>query len=402
MDLAYQRGVRNLWVVNVGDIKPVEFPLQFFLRMAWNPQGMTVQALQAYPQQWARATFAAAQARQIGDLISPYSRLAAKRKPELVDAGSFALGEGMGRQLDGGEFGALVNEWRALLQSARAVKSALSPQQQDAYFQLIEHPVSALVNLYELYYAVAWNRRLAAAGDPRANGFADQAEAAYRQDQQITDAYHRLNDGKWDGMMLQTHIGYSSWQQPDRQVMPKVTRVAGGEGPAIEFSTGLTPASRNIVIEAARFQRAVNGKGLQWSTIPNLGSAAGAVTALPQGRAATSEQDGVRLEYELTTSHAGDALVQLALTPTLDTLADDGNRIGISIDNGAMQIVTDQQIPTTGGAANSAQANWVAAVTGNLRTVSTTFPQLPAGRHVLKVWRLDENVVLQRIEVSIR
>jgi hypothetical protein len=402
MDLAYQRGVRNLWIVNVGDIKPVEFPLQFFLQMAWNPEGMTVQALQAYPERWARATFGAAQAGQIGELISHYSRLAAKRKPELVDASSFALGAGMGKQLDGGEFGALVSEWRALLQSARRVKANLPLQQHDAYFQLIEHPVNALANLYELYYAVAWNKRLAAAGDPRANTFADQAEAAYQQDQAITDAYHRLNNGKWDGMMLQTHIGYTIWQQPDRQVMPKVTRVADAQSPPVEFSVSAVQGNARIVIDAARYTRAVGGRGLQWGTIANLGDAAGAVTALPQGRAATTEQDGVRLEYALTTNLAGEAVVQLQLTPTLDTLGDDGNRIGVSIDNGAMQIVTDQQIPTTGGSANPAQANWVAAVTSNLRKVSASFPQIQAGKHVLKVWRLDENVLLQRIEVSVR
>jgi hypothetical protein len=37
MHLANAYGVNQLWLVNVGDIKPMEFPLQFFMDYAWNP-----------------------------------------------------------------------------------------------------------------------------------------------------------------------------------------------------------------------------------------------------------------------------------------------------------------------------------------------------------------------------
>ncbi len=85
----------------------------------------------------------------------------------------------------------------------------------------MEHPIAALANLYRLYDLVAQNRYYAPLNDPRANLFADRAEAMFQRDQAIADQYHALNDGKWDGMMLQTHIGYTTWQQPDKQVMPK-------------------------------------------------------------------------------------------------------------------------------------------------------------------------------------
>ena len=50
MDLAYARGRAELWIVNVGDIKPEEFPLSFFMDQAWNPEAMTPAALAAYPE----------------------------------------------------------------------------------------------------------------------------------------------------------------------------------------------------------------------------------------------------------------------------------------------------------------------------------------------------------------
>ena len=65
MDLAYQRGARALWIVNVGDIKPMEFPLSFFMEQAWNPEAMTLEAMTSYPEHWARATFGPKQAKEI-------------------------------------------------------------------------------------------------------------------------------------------------------------------------------------------------------------------------------------------------------------------------------------------------------------------------------------------------
>src|SRR3954470_16449470 len=93
MDLAYQRGARALWIVNVGDIKPMEFPLSFFMAQAWDPESMTLEAMTSYPQTWARATFGDKQAQEIASLVTRYSQLAALRKPELLDQNSFPLGQ---------------------------------------------------------------------------------------------------------------------------------------------------------------------------------------------------------------------------------------------------------------------------------------------------------------------
>lgn len=78
-----------------------------------------------------------------------------------------------------------------------AIKARLRPDQQDAYFQLVEYPVTAFANLYEMYYATAWNRRLSARNDARANVFADKVEAAFKRDADLTAQYHALNGGKW-------------------------------------------------------------------------------------------------------------------------------------------------------------------------------------------------------------
>ncbi|MDG2533110.1 glycosyl hydrolase 115 family protein [Sphingomonas sp. HITSZ_GF] len=397
MDLAWQRGARALWIVNVGDLKPMEYPLSFFMQQAWNPEAMTPEALAAYPDAWASAQFGPVQGKAIGALLTRYSQLAARRKPELIDAGSFALGRGSDPARDGGEFGAMVAEWDALEAAMLKAKVEVPAEGQDAYFQLVEHPVAAMANLYRLYYAVAWNRRLAATNDSRANGLADRAEALFARDQELSDRYHAIAGGKWDGMMLQTHIGYTNWQQPEKQVMPEVKRVTGPRRSVVELPA---PADGATVIEAGDFARAIGGKGLAWRVIPHLGRTEGAVLALPQGLAATSPADGVRLEYAVKAARSGELPVQLILVPTLGTGADGTLRIGVSIDDGPVQVLTDLLTPAPNAADTRPKRDWEKAVEDNARVLEVRFPGVAAGGHVLKVWRIDDNVVLQRIVVG--
>ncbi|RAK57409.1 glycosyl hydrolase 115 family protein [Phenylobacterium deserti] len=399
MDLAYQRGAKALWIVNVGDIKPVEFPLEFFMDQAWNPEVMTPEAVTRYPTQWAGQVFGQSRGAEIGELITRYSKYAARRKPELIDAGSFRLGEAAGEVLDGGEFGQMVAEWDALERDMLRVKAGLPAQYRDAYLQLVEHPVAAMANLYRLYYAVAWNRRLAGSKDPRANIFADRAEDAFKRDQALSDAYHRANGGKWDGMMTQTHIGYTIWQQPETNIMPRVERVAA-TGPAkpIVFAKPEAHAPAGVIaIEAVDFSRTVDGAGLGWRAIPHLGRTAGSVTALPQGRAPTTEKDAVRVEYDVTTTQGGDLTVQLYLSPTLDTTGRNSQRIGVSIDDRPMEVLIDKLLPAPTSTTLQEQQAWNEAVQDNARMIETAFADVKPGKHVIKIWRLDDNVVVQKI-----
>ncbi|MGA1798953.1 glycosyl hydrolase 115 family protein [Sphingomonas sp. 4RDLI-65] len=392
MDLSYRRGARQLWVVNVGDIKPMEFPIDFFLKMAWNPEAMTPAALTAFPRDWASKTFGTADAPAIGDLVSDYSRLAARRKPELVDADVFALGAMTATTLDGGEFGAMVDAWTALLQRMTAVRARIAPDQRAAFLQLVEHPIAAATNFYQLYYAVAWNRRLAAANDPHANVFATRAEAAFAHDKALSAAYHAVSGGKWDGMMLQTHIGYTAWNDPKADMMPAVKRVAGPAGtapPIALHSTPPTEGPRIAVAEAPRFTRATVARGLQWSAIPRLGRTEGAIVALPQGRPATTPTDDVRVDYDMTLAEAGDATLRLYMIPTLDTRGGNGMKIGVSIDARPVQILT-MDLKVDGKA-------WSQAVRDNAVALEAKFPGLPAGRHTVKLWRIDDNMPVQKL-----
>jgi len=222
MQRAYAHGADRLWIVNVGDIKPMEYPISFFLDLAWDPPAMPLERLTDYPRMWAARQFGEAHAGEIGALLTDYARLAARRKPELLAPESYSLVHG--------ETDRVLAEWQALEARAEALGRTLGPEYRDAYVQLVLHPILAFSNLHALYAAGARNRLYAAQGRAEANAWADEAERLFARDREIGRLYEEgIAGGRWRHMMAQTHIGYTGWQQPPEDVMPEVRRI---EAPA--------------------------------------------------------------------------------------------------------------------------------------------------------------------------
>ena len=216
MHLAYEAGANRIWIVNVGDIKPMEFPTQFFLDYAWNPERWPAEKLPEYTRRWAEKTFGAQHASEIANLVTTYSRFNSRRKPELLAPETYSL-------TNYREAETVVAEYNALTERAERVSAALPVEYRDAFYQLVLHPIQASANLNELYVTVARNRLYAAQGRAATNDLADRARQLFDRDAEISRYYNtQLAGGKWSHMMDQTHIGYTYWQEPPRNVMPRV------------------------------------------------------------------------------------------------------------------------------------------------------------------------------------
>ena len=386
MNLAWERGARALWVVNVGDIKPLEYPLEFFLDMAWDPDGMNPEALEGHPRAWAAATFGAEHAEAIGSLLTDYGTMASLRKPELLDAATFSPERYRG----------LAMQWDDLIGRAARVRASLRPEQQDAFYQLVEHRIVSLANLYRMYSAVAWNAYYAGRDAGRAEASAVEAERAFTRDAALTRRYHEIAGGKWAGMMNQVHIGYTIWNDPPEDVMPALVRgaAAANASPEEKTEARMEPA---LAIPAADFARAEGAGRFEWTRVANLGHWGAAPLALPQGLPATSPADGVYLEYDLLLEQAGDYEAELLLAPTLDALGTGGLRIGLRIDDGPVRELVSQLEPTGGGPDTPLMQAWYDAVIDNEISLTTTFKDLTKGPHRLRLYRIDDNVVPQAL-----
>jgi hypothetical protein len=234
MKLASDYGADQLWIVNVGDLKPMELPTEFFLDMAWNPAAMTLERMDNYAVDWARAQFGDKYAPEIGELLEGYTRFNARRKPELLTPETFSL-------VNEREAERVVAEWDDLEARTLSVGAKLPSTALDAYFQLVQFPIQASANLTRMYVAVGRNRLYAAQGRASAARWGETAKTLFARDAELTRQFHQeLAGGKWTGMMSQVHIGYSSWNAPVANIMPSLAEpsAAGGKGLGVAVEGG--------------------------------------------------------------------------------------------------------------------------------------------------------------------
>jgi len=219
MNLALAYGATRIWVVNVGDLKPMEFPIEYFLTLARDPERWGKDRIPEFTRMWAEREFGSTHADEIAELVTRYTQYNGRRKPELLDIDTFSL-------VNYREADRVEADWKALLNKAEALQKLLPAEQQDAYFELVLHPIKASAIVNELYIAAGRNRLYARQGRAEANDYAAQARALFQADAEVTNEYnHVLAKGKWNHMMDQTHLGYTYWQEPPLNVMPAVAEV---------------------------------------------------------------------------------------------------------------------------------------------------------------------------------
>ncbi|WP_242138963.1 glycosyl hydrolase 115 family protein [Sphingomonas sp. TREG-RG-20F-R18-01] len=232
MNLANQYGANEIWIANVGDLKPLELPIEFFLAMAWRPSDVGKDKIAGWTRDWAERQFGSEHAAEIAFLAARYAKYNAWRKPEQLKPETYSLENYR-------EAERVCDAWSALERRADAVNAALRPDQQDAFYQLVLYPVRACSNLTQMYVAAARNARFAIQARASTRAEADEVRRRFRRDHELRDQYnHTMAGGKWNHMMDQTHIGYFDWYPPQADVMPAVAdldlETATGFGVAVD------------------------------------------------------------------------------------------------------------------------------------------------------------------------
>ena len=409
MHLAYEYGAKQVWIVNVGDLKPMEYPISFFMDYAWNPDKWPASRLNDYPKLWAAQQFGIEHADEIANILNLYTKYNARRKPEQLDEDTYSLANYR-------EFETVVNDYNALEKEAKLLGEKLPAQYQDAYFELVLHPVEACANLNLLYFDAAKNKLFGQLGMTETNAYAnlmaDSVKFLFKNDSLISDQYNKKTaNGKWDHMMDQTHIGYTYWQQPEVNKMPEVGKVPlsaeqkTGSNSSISFlqANFLQPVSSNylgfkendgyISIEAEHFSKATSTTSANWVIIPNYGRTLSGVMPSPVTmKAQTPGENSPHLEYEINMADTGVMKVEVYISPTLDFHNTGGLRYAISIDDEQPRIININ--------ADRSDAEWRKNVSDNIKILVSSHHIAKPGRHVLKYWMVDPAVVLQKIVVN--
>ena len=162
MNLAFQYGADRIWIVNVGDLKPMELPIQFFLDFAWNTKKWNADNIANYTRVWSENIFGSSYAKDIAGILSAYTKYNSRRKPELLSPDTYSL-------INFREAETIEADYDRLAEKAERIYTKIPVEYRDAYYQLVLYPVKACANLNKLYVTAGKNRLYAAQGRASAN-----------------------------------------------------------------------------------------------------------------------------------------------------------------------------------------------------------------------------------------
>lgn len=325
MQLTYDYGVDKIWVLNVGDLKPMEYPISLFLDMAWTPHKYSAATLQDHVREFCEQQFGADQAAEAARILNLLCKYSGRITAEMLDKNTY--------NIENGEWKMVADEWARLEAEALRQYMTLDPKYHDVYQQIILFPTQALANVYDMYYAQAMNNKLFVEGNPAANEWADRCEKDFKRDSLLCLSYNKdIAGGKWDGMMTQKHIGYTQWNDNFRaDTQPQVCRFEG------EIKSGLFEFKEKngvVAMEAEHYFSAKNAADAQWTVIPYMGRTLSGISLQPYNVAT----EGAEISYKFTlTSDVKSADVHFILHSTLPFVRLEGHRFMVSVDGGAEQ-----------------------------------------------------------------
>ena len=440
---AYDHGVRKYWILNVGDGKPAEIDIDYFMQLATDEPAMAKMSQREWLTEWLAGQFDKAEAAKMADVMTGYYALNFIRKPEFM--GFNGYNDGIKRT----EFNPLAwpsngepdqnrartAEWKKLRDDEAAMAKSLPPQYASAFFELVGYPVEGSAAMNEklldtdLTYLDAHQHK-----DVAMTADAAHAQAAYDTIQTLTAQYNSLEAGKWDGMM--------SDHPRDRHVfeMPKLATAADadtplpaswGAGDAACQGAGNTSAKRAnasafveqhcaVSINAAHFARSGNGNVVErWHVLADLGisgssvvfgepgrtSPFGPISTLAPAQGLLPIKGGIFpwLEYDFTTTTSGPATLALHLLPTFPLDSDHKLRYAVALDGG-----TPMERDMSGSSANKAAgagdgpsgADWPQNVLRNSAIDTIPLGTLTPGKHTLKLLYSDPGVVFEHIVIT--
>ena len=380
LQLTWDYGVDRIWVLNVGDLKPMEYPIDLFLAMARNPESITVDNLPGHTRAFCAAAFGEDQADEAARILNLYCKYSGRTTAEMMDARTY--------DLPSGEFKQVCDDFVRLEAEALRQFLSLKSEYKDAYRQLILFPVQALANLYDMYYAQAMNRSLAERKDPAANAWADRVERCFARDAALMKEYNEdIAGGKWNGMMTQKHIGYFSWNDnfpADR--LPRVERIedttSGG------FSFEVDPRGFTS-IEAEHWNQASAVSGTSWTVIPDMGRTLSGVALMPY----TEPVEGASLTYRVCIPEGVTAVKVHVITKSTLAFNNTGHRYEVDLAGAKQTHLFNERLNEDPKNIHSVYYPTVA------RRVVETVSELPAraGWQELVLRPLDPGIVFEKI-----
>ena len=397
LNLAYKSGIDRIWIINVGDLKPKEIPISFIMDYAWNPESVKPGDEKAWLEAFTASSFGDSVAKEAADIIAQYSKLNLMRKPEVQVPGLFNYEEML----------RLNTQWQSVILRCEALKERIPAEAQDAFYQLVYYPAVASAGVAMMYNAATMGDSLTVCD-------------LMAKDQRLTDYYNKvLANGKWNGMMLDNHIGYTQWSIPEKNRHPMTL------GIKVSQDLSASKDTREYSIAACDYTRKSDGKGATWMFLPDLGRGKGCMGSSN----VLAQNSGAVIEYELSPSASDQSslTVAIGILPTQDVYPARGLRLGVQFDDWPMATVDARQgfhdefreytpqnlaqskvlkpLPPHN---NLLLSGWKDGrklprrdeVFDNIRWLEVHFNNISEGKHRLKLIMIDPEIVVEQIVVN--
>jgi hypothetical protein len=426
MSKAYAHGMQKFWMLNVGDLKPGEIGIDFFLQMAWDVNKWNLNTLPDYLPEFAAEQFGPDHARDIAGILESYYRLGYQRKPEHLqwNVGREAPRPSAFSYADGANEGVeRLRLYDRLADRTKALAALLPEREKAAFFELIEYPVvgSAAANqrlISKEMAGVALTRH-----DPSAGDWIGGFDAATADLVAASDHYNDdLVGGKWKGVMEDDPLQASrSYRNAIIRLEPELKQIVPIADPAalIAAEERAVPAlspdgppknGRGRFVESGGFVSILAGDyttktdkaSAAWRVIPGLGRTGDAVAVFPTTAAsvelARTAADAPVLQYDFNLRRAGVASVRYNLIPTQPLAYGTGLRFAMAVDAEPPRLVT---ITTGVGDEVGSSRAWQENVLDNTTTATVQQTFATPGPHTLKIYMVDPGVVLEKIVIDL-
>ncbi|KAL4945703.1 hypothetical protein BDV06DRAFT_230160 [Aspergillus oleicola] len=250
LEKAYYTGADQIWVFNVGDIKPLEMPLTFVMALGWNNNMSYKHELDSFLMSFFERTLnlEEVQAKKCAELLLKYDQLVALRKHEHIETDAFSI-------VNYGEAEGILQQWKEIREQAEELQKWMPTDTAPAYFQLVFHPIKASYIYVALRIAQAKNQLYGRQRRNTTNALAQEVLRLFDEDFDLSEEYHSLLDGKWNHIMRQPHYGYTdTWHAPYRDMVSGLSYVqtrqnsnpiVGWIGVAVEGHAGVRPGLTN-------------------------------------------------------------------------------------------------------------------------------------------------------------
>jgi hypothetical protein len=376
MTKAYDYGANKVWLLNVGDLKPAELDIEFFLNLAWNPHAWNgTNTYDLLRPQLAR-DLGEKSAPQLTSILAEYYRLNFQRKPEhLPQTNVFSANEAARR----------VMEWRHLVTLADKAANELPSKSQDAFFELIGYPVKA---------AAAMNEKCLAG-----------SKAAANEIHRLTERYNNeIAGGKWryimsDNPRKQIDFGVPTVSSTVSNAIFNEEKRWNQTAPARRLNgtnVDSVDATHFVAVEAENPSAFIPGKDANWRKIDGLGYNGEAVDIFPTTAAVRSTPEKIStespcLQYKILLQTAGDWQITVRALPTFSVDTGKPQRYAIALDDETMQIVS---LPLSQDERNR---TWGENVLRNAALTTSRHAVSQPGLHTLKIWMVDPGIVLDAV-----